>query len=122
MYLSFFVTLLARLRENGWTDLREIFREGVELPRDDQITFLVNSEKPEGGMEGCIDLAYPAMHRPGIELAISRSRVQRPNVLTITLPRQPLIVDPPHAALLYSVGDLPIPHSSFQRIYRSIIS
>jgi len=28
--LSFFVSLLARLRENGWTDLHEIFREGVE--------------------------------------------------------------------------------------------
>ena len=44
--IDFFVSLLARLRENGWTDLREIFREGVEWPRDDLITFLVNSEKP----------------------------------------------------------------------------
>ena len=42
----FFVSLLARLRENGWTDLHEIFREGVEWPWDDLITFLVNSEKP----------------------------------------------------------------------------
>jgi len=30
IFLSFFVSLLARLRENGWTDLRETFREGVE--------------------------------------------------------------------------------------------
>jgi len=30
--ISFFVSLLARLRENGWTDLHEIFREGVEWP------------------------------------------------------------------------------------------
>jgi len=29
-FLSFFVSLSATLRENGWTDLREIFREGVE--------------------------------------------------------------------------------------------
>jgi len=29
-FLSFFVSLLARLRENGWTDLHEIFTEGVE--------------------------------------------------------------------------------------------
>jgi len=29
-FLSFFVSLSARLRENGWTDLREIFRESVE--------------------------------------------------------------------------------------------
>ena len=28
--IDFFVSLLARLRENGWTDLHEIFREGVE--------------------------------------------------------------------------------------------
>ena len=30
LYVSFFVSLLARLRENGWTDLHEIFREGAE--------------------------------------------------------------------------------------------
>ena len=30
MYLPFFVSLLARLRENGWTDLHEIFRECAE--------------------------------------------------------------------------------------------
>jgi len=29
-FLGLFVSLSARLRENGWTDLREIFREGVE--------------------------------------------------------------------------------------------
>jgi len=28
--LSFFVSLSATLRENGWTDLHEIFTEGVE--------------------------------------------------------------------------------------------
>jgi len=28
--ISFFVSMSARLRENGWTDLHEIFREGVE--------------------------------------------------------------------------------------------
>jgi len=45
-FLSFFVSLLARLRENSGSDLHEIFREGVEWPWDDLITFLVNSEKP----------------------------------------------------------------------------
>ena len=29
-FVCIFVSLLARLRENGWTDLHEIFREGVE--------------------------------------------------------------------------------------------
>jgi len=33
-------------RQNGWTDLHEIFREGVDWPWDDLITFWVNSEKP----------------------------------------------------------------------------
>ena len=43
LYLCIFVSLSARLRENGWTDLHEIFREGVEWPWDDLITFWVNS-------------------------------------------------------------------------------
>jgi len=29
-FLCFFISLLARLQENGWTDLHEIFGEGVE--------------------------------------------------------------------------------------------
>jgi len=45
MYLSFFLSLLARLREKGWTDLHEIFREGVEWPWDDVVQFWANSEK-----------------------------------------------------------------------------
>jgi len=45
-FLSFFVSLSARLRENGWTDFHEIFREGVEWPWDDLIKFWVNSGKP----------------------------------------------------------------------------
>jgi len=45
-FLCFFVSLLARLRENGWTDMHEIFREGAEWPWDDRVTFLDNSEKP----------------------------------------------------------------------------
>jgi len=48
--MDFFVSLLARLRENGWTDLHEIFRESVELPWDDVIQFLVNSEKPRNAV------------------------------------------------------------------------
>ena len=37
LYLCIFVSLSARLRENG---CHEIFREGVEWPRDDLVTFL----------------------------------------------------------------------------------
>jgi len=40
------ISLLATLREDGWNDLHEIFREGVESPWDDLITFWVNSGKP----------------------------------------------------------------------------
>jgi len=47
-FISFFVSSSARLRENGWTDLHEIFRECAEWPWDDLITLLDidNSEKP----------------------------------------------------------------------------
>jgi len=33
-------------------------------------------------MEGWVDLGYPAMERPGVELATSRSLVRRPNHYT----------------------------------------
>jgi len=46
LFVYIFVPLLARLRENGWTNLHEIFREGAELPWDDLIQFWVKSEKP----------------------------------------------------------------------------
>ena len=49
LFLSFFVSLSATLRENGWTDLHKIFREGVEWQWDDLITFWVNSGKRVGG-------------------------------------------------------------------------
>ena len=45
-FVYIFVSLLARLRENSWTDLHEIFREGVEWPWHDLVTLLANSEKP----------------------------------------------------------------------------
>ena len=38
--------LSATLRVNSWTDLHEIFMEGVGWPWDDLITFYVNSGKP----------------------------------------------------------------------------
>jgi len=38
-------------------------------------------------MEGWVDLGYPAMHRPGVELAIFRSLVRRPNHYTTEPPR-----------------------------------
>jgi len=46
LYLCLFVFLLERLRENGWTDLHEIFRESAEWSWDDLIQFRVKSVKP----------------------------------------------------------------------------
>jgi len=48
-FLSLFVSLSATLRENGCTDLHEIFRECVEWPWDDLIQFWVISGKRVGG-------------------------------------------------------------------------
>jgi len=39
-------------------------------------------------MEGWVDLGYPVVHRPGVELATFRSRVERP---TTTPPSHPYI-------------------------------
>jgi len=49
LFLCFFVSLSVTLGENGWTDLHEIFREGVEWTWDDLITFWVSSGKRVGG-------------------------------------------------------------------------
>jgi len=49
LFVYLFDSLSAILRENGWTDLHEIFREGVEWPWDDLIQFWVNSRKRVGG-------------------------------------------------------------------------
>ena len=40
------------------------------------------------GMEGWVDLGYPAMHQPGVELATSRSQVRRPNHYTTEAPKK----------------------------------
>jgi len=39
------------------------------------------------GMEGWVDLGYPAVHWPGLELATSRSHVRRPNHYTTEMPQ-----------------------------------
>jgi len=43
-------------------------------------------------MEGWVDLGCPAMHRPGVELAISRSQVQNPNQYTTEPPADVMTV------------------------------
>ena len=49
LFIYLFIYLSATLRENCWTDLHEIFREGVEWPWDDLVQFWVNSGKRVGG-------------------------------------------------------------------------
>ena len=51
LFVCLFISLSATLRENGWTDLHEIFREGVEWLWDDLIQFWVNSDKRVGGLK-----------------------------------------------------------------------
>jgi len=40
-----------------------------------------------GGMEGWVDLGYPAMHRPGVELAITRPTPMIYNIIPSLQPR-----------------------------------
>ena len=77
--ISFFVSLSATLRENGWTDLHEIFREGVEWPWDDLIKFWVNSGKRVGGStQRSICLLSPATaQRTGVNKSESFARWQQ---------------------------------------------
>jgi len=49
LFISLFVSLSPTLRENGWTDLHEIFTEGVKWPWDYLVQFWVNSGKRVGG-------------------------------------------------------------------------
>jgi len=51
------------------------------------------------GMEGCVNLGYPTMHRPGVEKATYRSQVRRPNHYTI----EPPVVGHWFAVTLYSL-------------------
>jgi len=55
-------------------------------------------------MEGLVDLGYPAMHQPGVELAIFRSLVRRPNhyttKATVILPLSPVHQSSLHACWL----------------------
>jgi len=67
-FLCFFV----RLRENGWTDLHEIFREGVEWSWDDLIKFWVNSGKRANFL-----LSPAITQRTGVNKSVSFARWQQ---------------------------------------------
>ena len=69
---DFFVSLSATLRENGWTDLHEIFREGVEWPWDDLITFWVNS-----GQRSICLLSPAIAQTTGVNKSVSFARWQQ---------------------------------------------
>jgi len=64
--ISLYVSLSATLRENSWTDLHEIFREGVEWPWDNLIKFWVNSGRRVGGSK--VDLFVITGHSSGLAL------------------------------------------------------
>jgi len=59
LFVCFFVSLLARLRENGWTDLPEIFREGVfSLVQDEKR--IINTSNVPGLWAGPFTVAMRA--------------------------------------------------------------
>ena len=71
-HCDFFVSLSATLRENGWTDLHEIFKEGVEWPWDDLITFWVNS-----GQRSICLLSPAIAQTTGVNKSVSLARWQQ---------------------------------------------
>jgi len=75
LLVCFFVSLSATWRENGWTDLHEIFREGVEWPWDDLIQFWVNSGKRVGGSK--VNLFVITGHRTGVNKSVTFARWQQ---------------------------------------------
>jgi len=82
-FLSFFVSLSARLRENGWTDLHEIFREGVEWPRD-LIKFRVNSGKWVGTSKVnllSLDGSYLSSSVSNVSSVLKLSAISRGHIL-----------------------------------------
>ena len=76
-FLSFFVSLSAILRENGWADLHEIFREGVEWPWDDLIKFWVNSGKRSAGQRSICLLSPAIAQGTGVNKSVSFARWQQ---------------------------------------------
>ena len=85
---SFFVSLSATLRENGWADLHEIFRKGVKLPWDDPIKFWVNSGKRVGGSK--VNLFVITGHiaqRTGVNKSVSFARWQQGRGLLCLAPQ-----------------------------------
>jgi len=69
--ISLFLSLSATLRENSWTDLHEIFREGVEWPWDDLIT-MVNS-----GQRSICLLSPIIAQTTGVNKSVSFARWQK---------------------------------------------
>ena len=75
--ISFFVSMSTRLRENGWTDLDEIFREGVEWPWDDVIKFRVNLGKRVGGSKVNLFVSPAIAQSTGVNKSVSFARWQQ---------------------------------------------
>ena len=75
--ISFFVSMSARLRENGWTDLHEIFREGVEWPWDDLIKFWAIRVNGSAGQRSICLLSRAIAQRPGLNNSVSFARWQQ---------------------------------------------
>jgi len=76
-FVCLFISLSATLWENGWTDLHEIFREGVEWPWDDLFQFWVNSGNGSAGRKSS-SLLSPAIAQTQLHsLGGSRGRINK---------------------------------------------
>jgi len=92
--ISFFVSLSATLRENGWTDLHEIFREGVEWSWDDLIKFGVNSGKRVGGQRSICLLSPAIVQRTGVNKSVSFARWQQGVGFVVPRTRACFLINP----------------------------
>jgi len=89
LYDSLKLGLNLKLKPNKTLDENSSLSHGASPAIWDNTALLATQAGTQftypGGIEGWVDLGYLAMHRPGIELAISRSQVRRPNHYTTEL-------------------------------------
>jgi len=93
--ISFFVSLSATLRENGWTDLHKIFTEDMEWPwlNGDLIKFWVNSGTRSAGQRSICSLSLlsicllsPAIaQRTDVNKSVSSARWQQLVIIIIVI-------------------------------------
>ena len=75
--ISFFVSLSAKLRENGWTDLHDIFKEGVEGHGMIWLNFRSIRVNGSAGQRSVCLLSPAIAQRTGVNKSVSFARWQQ---------------------------------------------